>query len=106
MTGYLQIEPIGYNLMGFEAQTGLQSINITKISAISACVFLAILALFIVFSKVRVLKQASERVAKTFERAEQSVYDFLKKLLSHSKDTPPRKSMATLQILLKRLVII
>ncbi|MBP9044225.1 MAG: hypothetical protein KBG49_12135 [Spirochaetes bacterium] len=80
MTGFLQIEPISYNLMGFEAQTGLQSINITKISAISACVFLAILALFIVFSKVRVLKQASERIAKTFERAEQSVYDFFEKI--------------------------
>ncbi len=80
MTGFLQIEPIKYNLIGIEAQNGFQSINITKISAISACVFLAILALFIVFSKVRVLKQVSERIAKTFERVEQSVYGFFKKI--------------------------
>jgi len=30
MTDFLQIEPINYNLMGFEAQNGLGGINITK----------------------------------------------------------------------------
>jgi len=80
MTDFLQIEPINYNLMGFEAQNGLGGINITKISAICACALLAILALFIIFTKVQVLKQTGERIAKIIDRVEHSVYSFFEKI--------------------------
>lgn len=80
MTDFLQIEPIKYNLMGFEAQNGIEGINITKISAICACALLAILALFIIFTKVQVLKQTGERIAKIFDRVEYSVYSFFEKI--------------------------
>ena len=80
MTDFLQIEPINYNLMGFEAQNGVEGINITKVSAISVAVFLAILVLFLIISEVQALQRVHSSSAKVLEKVDRSVYSFFEKI--------------------------